>query len=111
VSRRRLRPTHRILSDADASADTRRRLQESLVLVHGGMAQNVGPILEMVTEKSLLRSEAEWRARQPALRLLDDEALRTDLVERGRAAVGALTWERTARETAQVYRDVLGEAR
>jgi len=32
------------------------------VLVHGGMAQNVGPILEMVTEKYLLRSEAEWAA-------------------------------------------------
>jgi len=30
----------------------------SLVLVHGGMAQNVGPILEMVTEKYLLRSGA-----------------------------------------------------
>ena len=36
------------------------QLQESLVLVHGGMAQNVGPILEMVTEKYLLRSDAEW---------------------------------------------------
>ena len=30
------------------------------MLVHGGMAQDVGPILEMVTEKYLLRSEAEW---------------------------------------------------
>ena len=37
-----------------------------LVLVHGGMAQNVGPILEMVTEKYLLRSESEWKARQEA---------------------------------------------
>ena len=42
----------------------RQQLQDSLVLVHGGMAQNVGPILEMVTEKYLLRSEAEWKARQ-----------------------------------------------
>ena len=42
---------------------TRQQLQDSLVLVHGGMAQNVGPILEMVTEKYLLRSEAEWTAR------------------------------------------------
>ena len=33
------------------------------MLVHGGMAQDVGPILEMVTEKYLLRSEAEWRGR------------------------------------------------
>ena len=30
------------------------------MLVHGGMAQDVGPILEMVTEKYLLRSEDEW---------------------------------------------------
>ena len=40
------------------------KLQQSLVLVHGGMAQDVGPILEMVTEKYLLRSETEWRGRQ-----------------------------------------------
>ena len=42
------------------------------MLVHGGMAQNVGPILEMVTEKYLLRSEAEWKARQQALGILDE---------------------------------------
>ncbi len=47
-------------------------LQESLVLVHGGMAQNVGPILEMVTEKYLLRSEAEWAARRQAGTVLDE---------------------------------------
>jgi hypothetical protein len=42
------------------------------VLVHGGMAQNVGPILEMVTEKYLLRGGAEWAARQEAMRVLDE---------------------------------------
>src|ERR1043166_4150458 len=36
------------------------------------MAQNVGPILEMVTEKYLLRSEREWNARREALGVLDD---------------------------------------
>ncbi len=41
------------------------------MLVHGGMAQDVGPILEMVTEKYLLRSEAEWRGRQEAIALFD----------------------------------------
>jgi hypothetical protein len=41
------------------------------VLVHGGMAQNVGPILEMATEKYLLRSAAEWAARQKAVATLD----------------------------------------
>src|SRR5215813_7981343 len=71
ISRGRLMPQHRILDEKDASAGTRRRLQESLVLVHGGMAQNVGPILEMVTEKYLLRSEAEWKARQGMLGILE----------------------------------------
>src|SRR5690606_29554395 len=45
-------------------ASSRKKLQESLVLVHGGMAQNVGPILEMVTEKYLLRAASAWDARQ-----------------------------------------------
>src|SRR6266540_2460027 len=72
VSRGRLMPQHRILNETDVSPKTRRQLQESLVLVHGGMAQNVGPILEMVTEKYLLRSQAEWRARQEALGILDE---------------------------------------
>jgi hypothetical protein len=72
VSRGRLMPQHRILSEQDASAETRQKLQDSLVLVHGGMAQNVGPILEMVTEKYLLRSAAEWKARQSMLAILEE---------------------------------------
>ena len=56
----------------EVSAETRRRLQDSLVLVHGGMAQDVGPILEMVTERYLLRSEAEWVGRQTACNILDE---------------------------------------
>jgi hypothetical protein len=35
------------------------------------MAQNVGPILEMVTEKYLTRASAEWEGRKEALSLLD----------------------------------------
>lgn len=89
VSRGRLLPNHKILDDQDASPATRKALQDSLVLVHGGMAQNVGPILEMVTEKYLLRSEAEWKGRQQATAVLDEilAALRTGDVR----AVGAAT--------------------
>ncbi len=89
VSRGRLLPAHRILGPEDAAPETRRQLQESLVLVHGGMAQNVGPILEMVTEKYLLRAEAEWQARQEAMRILDEivETLRAGDVRQ----IGALT--------------------
>ena len=71
VSRGRLLPNHRIMGEEEVTPATRQALQDSLVLVHGGMAQNVGPILEMVTEKYLLRSEAEWQARQEAMRILE----------------------------------------
>jgi hypothetical protein len=55
ISRGRLLPNHRILAYFDVSVETRRRMQDSLVLVHGGMSQDVGPILEMVTERYLWR--------------------------------------------------------
>ncbi len=78
ISRGRLLPDHHILTQQECSSQTRQRLQDSLVLVHGGMAQNVGPILEMVTEKYLLRTQAEWSARRQAMGVLDHvlEALR-----------------------------------
>lgn len=71
ISRGRLMPQHHVFSRSEVSDKTRQLLQDSLVLVHGGMAQNVGPILEMVTEKYLLRSEKEWAARQDAISILD----------------------------------------
>lgn len=67
ISNGKLLPNHTILSDDEVTVETRQKLQDSLVMVHGGMAQDVGPILEMVTEKYLLRSEKEWKARQKAL--------------------------------------------
>ncbi|OQA44527.1 MAG: UTP--glucose-1-phosphate uridylyltransferase [Chloroflexi bacterium ADurb.Bin325] len=89
VSRGRLLPGHRIFGPDEVGPATRQALQDSLVLVHGGMAQNVGPILEMVTEKYLLRSEAEWQGRQEACDVLDEvvAALRAGDVQR----IGAVT--------------------
>jgi hypothetical protein len=89
VSRGRLLPNHRILGPTEVSPETRQRLQDSLVLVHGGMAQNVGPILEMVTEKYLLRSEAEWVGRQEACEIL--ERIVGDLQNGDIRAIGAAT--------------------
>ncbi|MCC6490134.1 MAG: UTP--glucose-1-phosphate uridylyltransferase [Candidatus Hydrogenedentes bacterium] len=63
VSKGCLLPRHRILGGGELHPGIAGRLAGSLVLVHGGMAQNVGPILEMVTEKYLLRASAEWEAR------------------------------------------------
>jgi len=91
VSRGRLMPVHRILDRDAVPDDARRRLQDSLVLVHGGMAQNVGPILEMVTEKYLLRSEPEWSARKQTHAILD--RILTALASGDTTAIGRATTE------------------
>ena len=62
ISKGRLLPMHDVWSK-EKVIQLKDALARSLVLVHGGMAQNVGPILEMVTEKYLLRVKAEWEAR------------------------------------------------
>ena len=74
VSRGCLLPRHKIFTEAEVPRQAREKLQQSLVLVHGGMAQDVGPILEMVTEKYLLRSEREWLGRRQAIGILDEIA-------------------------------------
>lgn len=91
ISRGRLMPTHKILDTTDVPVEARRKLQDSLVLVHGGMAQNVGPILEMVTEKYLLRCGPEWLARQQTHGILSRilEALHTGDIP----AIAAATME------------------
>ncbi len=89
VSRGRLLPNHVLFGNDQIDADARAKLQASLVVVHGGMAQNVGPILEMVTEKYLLRSESEWYARLEAIALMQQliDALKQGDIRR----VGAIT--------------------
>lgn len=75
VSRGRLLPDHKLLDEeelgTEISLQLADRLARGLILIHGGMAQNVGPILNMVTEKYLLRSEREWQARQESLDIFD----------------------------------------
>jgi glycosyltransferase involved in cell wall biosynthesis len=46
-------------------------------------------------------------ARAAIVRLLEDDALRTQLVEEGRRRSHILTWDRCATKTAEVYREVL----
>ena len=91
VSAGRLMPQHTVFGEEIVPLSTHKALQESLVLVHGGMAQNVGPILEMVTEKYLLRSSEEWEGRQEALALL--ERVIAALKEGDIKKLGAITTE------------------
>jgi UDP-N-acetylglucosamine pyrophosphorylase len=74
ISKGRLLPDHTIMKHDSVTEKTRRMLQDSLVIVHGGMAQDVGPVLEMVTEKYLLRSEKEWEGRLKAIQYFDNVA-------------------------------------
>ncbi|TWT82457.1 UTP--glucose-1-phosphate uridylyltransferase [Planctomycetes bacterium CA13] len=84
ISRGRLMPIHHVLDHETISDETREKIQKSLVLVHGGMAQNVGPILEMVTEHYLLRSKKEWDGRKEAMEILDEvvDALKAGDIKR-----------------------------
>lgn len=72
ISRGTLLPKHRVLQGEEVHREMAEKITKSLVLMHGGMASNVGPILEMVTEKYLLRGEKEWNARQQTNRIFDD---------------------------------------
>jgi len=72
TSRGCLLPRHTALGPEQLSARTLAKLRASLVLVHGGLAQDVGPVLERVTEAYLLRREPEWSARRRAQDLMDD---------------------------------------
>lgn len=64
ISRGCLLPRHRVLrAGRELHPALEERLSASLLLFHGGMAQNVGPILELVTERYLLREARATRAR------------------------------------------------
>ena len=89
TSRGRLLPDHHIYSESEVSRRTREQICDSFILVHGGMAQNVGPVLEMVTEKYLLRSPAEWTARQEAMTVM--RSIETALRRGDIAAIGQAT--------------------
>jgi UDP-N-acetylglucosamine pyrophosphorylase len=89
VSKGCLLPKHKVLEYNDVSKETRKLLQESLIMVHGGMAQDVGPILEMVTEKYLLRSKAEWKGRKEAINIFD--SILNELKKGNVESIGKLT--------------------
>jgi hypothetical protein len=70
-------------------------LRNSLIICHAGMASNVGPILEQVTEKYLLRLDKEARAEgrrfyDSVLSLLQEKNLDLSLPANANAMVSQL---------------------
>ncbi len=94
ISRGTLLPRHHVLQGEEVHPEAAERIVKSLVLMHGGMASNVGPILEMVSEKYLLRGEKEWNARQQTNQIYDDilQAIKTGDIKK-LAESTAKNWE------------------
>jgi UDP-N-acetylglucosamine pyrophosphorylase len=94
ISRGCLLPEYHIFSRNEIPPVLENKIVDSMVLVHGGISQDVGPILEMVTEKYLLKYEQQWKARLEGIKLYD-EILKALLVG-DMQKMGALTsrdWE------------------
>jgi glycosyltransferase involved in cell wall biosynthesis len=69
---------------------------------------NAGALPEVVGDAALLidpHDSTQWA--DAIARLLGDDGLRADLIERGRARAQLFTWPRAALETIAVHREVL----
>jgi len=67
---------------------------------------------EVVGEAALRHPPGDQEALAACLlRLLEDEALRTELRARGPVQAATFTWERAARATLAVYREAIAERR
>ena len=99
VSRGCLLPEYNVFTREEISEEVEEKILNSMVLVHGGISQDVGPILEMVTEKYLLKYEREWRARLEGIQLFDKivDALKAgDMKELGRLT--SEDWEKAIQQ-------------
>lgn len=72
ISRGCLLPSYNVFSRNDIPEEVEKKILDSIVLVHGGISHDVGPILEMVTLKYLLKFEEEWTARLKGIILFDE---------------------------------------
>jgi glycosyltransferase involved in cell wall biosynthesis len=73
------------------------------------IAANSAAMPEIAGDAAVLVPANDERALADALkRLLDDEALRTNLAAAGRARAASFSWERAATETIAAYRAALG---
>ena len=75
------------------------------------VAANAGALPEVCGDAALMVSPHSVDEMADAITsVVENGALRAQLAERGRARASELTWERTARQTLAVYREVLSEA-
>ena len=75
------------------------------------VASNRGSLPEVVGDAGIIVDDPTSASVLAAgiVRAIEDEGLRDDLRARGLARAATFSWERTARETLEVYRDVYEE--
>lgn len=71
VSAGRLLPKY--ITMQGVSKDTRKKLVDSIVLVHGGATQDAGPVLQDVTREYLLRRNRSWQARLDSEKAVEEQ--------------------------------------
>ena len=82
---------------------------EAMAFGRAGRCARAGSIPEVVGDAALLVKPGDARALLGALaRVLDDAAVRDEMRAKGRARAKEFTWARAARQTAEVYAEVLG---
>jgi glycosyltransferase involved in cell wall biosynthesis len=75
------------------------------------VTSNVSSMPEVAGDGALLVHPDDTAGLADALlRVIQDEALSAELVQRGRVQADRFSWERCARETIEVYHDVVGAA-
>jgi glycosyltransferase involved in cell wall biosynthesis len=72
------------------------------------VTSNVSSLPEVVGDAAVLIDPMDAGAIADAVvRVLDDPALRADLIRRGHARVGAFSWPRSAARTHEVYAELV----
>jgi glycosyltransferase involved in cell wall biosynthesis len=72
------------------------------------VCSNVSSIPEVVGDAGLMFDPYDIQSIKSALeKIVIDETLREDLINRGRARIKKFSWERCARETLDVYQKIL----
>jgi len=72
------------------------------------IASNVSVMPEVLGDAALLVDPYDTEViAQGLIKMLESRELREDLIRKGKKRVGQFTWERTARETLDVYREVI----
>ena len=72
------------------------------------MLANTSSLPEVAGDAALLVEPKDWQGLADAImKIIEDRSFRSQLIEKGKERVKLFSWERTARETLNVYKSLL----